>query len=298
MVLTQGFALDISDAMPLMQEFNVRCQPPWSDGELRHKLSDAAKVSCRKPRGWLLNGRMDLIPAPLRHHAPRPEKTPTLELGDRHSTDQEIRSLAYHRNLSIEGLLLAQNAGLLSFGKWKGIPTWFVMDSPASVAQARRMDGQKWEQIGAKAWTICGQGLGGWPVGASFIGNKPLVALCEGGPDLLAAFHFLFCEEKETMVAPVCMLGASHKIHNNALSLFRGKIVRLFLDCDRPGIQAGLKWARQLVSIGAAVDWVDLSGLRKSDHSKIKDLNDLTSIHADDFEARRNIWNLMEVSND
>ncbi len=42
--LTQGFGLSIEDALPLMQEWNQGCVPPWSDRELMHKLENAAEA--------------------------------------------------------------------------------------------------------------------------------------------------------------------------------------------------------------------------------------------------------------
>lgn len=45
----------------LLAEYNPRCQPPWSEKELRHKVEDSYKVETR--RGWLLdagrNGHRD-----------------------------------------------------------------------------------------------------------------------------------------------------------------------------------------------------------------------------------------------
>jgi hypothetical protein len=43
-VLVQGFGLSHQDAWPLLKEYNERCQPPWSDKELWHKLEDAEKA--------------------------------------------------------------------------------------------------------------------------------------------------------------------------------------------------------------------------------------------------------------
>ena len=40
-LLMIDFGLSIEDAMPLMQEWNDTCQPPWSDSELTHKLESA-----------------------------------------------------------------------------------------------------------------------------------------------------------------------------------------------------------------------------------------------------------------
>jgi hypothetical protein len=53
-VLLRGFALSPDEARPLMQEYNTRCLPPWSETELEHKIQDAATKS-RLPQGYLLN---------------------------------------------------------------------------------------------------------------------------------------------------------------------------------------------------------------------------------------------------
>jgi hypothetical protein len=39
----------------LQQHYNPRCQPPWSDGDLRHKCEDADTKPFDKARGYLLN---------------------------------------------------------------------------------------------------------------------------------------------------------------------------------------------------------------------------------------------------
>ena len=52
-ILVNGFALDRQDALSLFAEFNQRCQPPWSDREIEHKIDSAFKFDCE--RGWLVN---------------------------------------------------------------------------------------------------------------------------------------------------------------------------------------------------------------------------------------------------
>jgi hypothetical protein len=54
--LVRGFHLNPSDAMPFMHRYNHRCDPPWSDKELKHKLDSADKLNARsgKVRGYLL----------------------------------------------------------------------------------------------------------------------------------------------------------------------------------------------------------------------------------------------------
>lgn len=49
-----GFELDTETAYRLLcNEYNPRCQPPWTEKELRHKVSQAETKSTL-PRGWLL----------------------------------------------------------------------------------------------------------------------------------------------------------------------------------------------------------------------------------------------------
>jgi putative DNA primase/helicase len=58
--VTVGFDLSEDEAYNLLvTEYNPRCDPPWSEKELRHKVSSAAKNS-QKPRGWLLRTPRDV----------------------------------------------------------------------------------------------------------------------------------------------------------------------------------------------------------------------------------------------
>lgn len=58
-VLVHDFALPECDAWTLLNEFNAVCQPPWSEKELQHKLSEAQKLSqagqCERALGNLLD---------------------------------------------------------------------------------------------------------------------------------------------------------------------------------------------------------------------------------------------------
>lgn len=52
--LVEGFSLSGGDALEIMREYNARCDPPWSDHELEHKVRSAeGKVA--NP-GYLLKG--------------------------------------------------------------------------------------------------------------------------------------------------------------------------------------------------------------------------------------------------
>ncbi|MEO8429344.1 MAG: hypothetical protein ABI651_19810 [Verrucomicrobiota bacterium] len=61
-VLVWDFALSISEALPILHDYNARCSPPWSEAELIHKLQSAEKQPHTKPRGNLLGDK----PSPLR----------------------------------------------------------------------------------------------------------------------------------------------------------------------------------------------------------------------------------------
>ena len=211
----------------------------------------------------------------------------------------ELCFLAKLRNLSIEALTLATERGLLHFATMQDgdsrITAWIVTNQDRHNAQARRLDGFTWQSLRGtpKAKTLPGS-QAAWPIGICEAQSYPCVALVEGGPDLLAAFHFAQCEGMQDQVAPVAMLGASLSIPDDALPHFAGKRVRIFPHLDGAGQDAAVQWESQLTDAGAEVDCFAMTSIRKVDGSAVKDLNDLTSLHADDFEDDRDLWNLFD----
>ena len=162
-------------------------------------------------------------------------------------------------------------------------------DSSARVnAQARRMDGQKWEHIDAKAWTLPGA-WASWPIGISEAQPFPAIALCEGGPDLLAAHYLALWEQathhtkRDAQCSPVALLGASQRIHPDALPMFAGKRVRIFGHNDEAGREAVECWARELATVGADADAFSFAGLLQAGGQPVKDLNDSLSMDAASF---------------
>ncbi len=47
-VIVADFALGDDDAMHILREYSARCQPPWSEKELRHKLDQAKRARVRR----------------------------------------------------------------------------------------------------------------------------------------------------------------------------------------------------------------------------------------------------------
>jgi len=52
--MVRGFGLSDTDALALLVDWNARCEPPWSERELRDKLRRARRYG-REPIGGLLS---------------------------------------------------------------------------------------------------------------------------------------------------------------------------------------------------------------------------------------------------
>lgn len=286
------FGLAESEAWSLLCEWNrSHCQPPWQEAELRHKLTDAYRHTSPRPEFNAPRPASRSRPVSSASPAGKRPALPALRAG----TARELAALATLRGLAVEGIEVAQERGLLRFGDWRRQAAWFVLDGSSRVAQARRMDGQPWRKPDGsdfKAWTLPGS-AGAWPVGIGEAEDFAHLALVEGGPDLLAACQFLWCEDREHDCAPVAMLGGSAAIHADALPLFAGKRVRIFPHVDPTGDNAALRWAEQLTAAGAAVDAFNFAGLRRSDGAPVKDLCDFAALHPDDFESDRQLWAIL-----
>ena len=61
LALVYGFCLTEPDAWTILCEYNNRCEPPWSEKELRHKIASAHNPRRHsKPRGYLLGSTIAL----------------------------------------------------------------------------------------------------------------------------------------------------------------------------------------------------------------------------------------------
>ena len=202
-------------------------------------------------------------------------------------TQAEIGKVAMLRGLSAEGVAIAVERGLLFCADTEEGRTWVITDSRRLNAQARRMDGKPFEHIGGKkAWTLPGSEAA-WPIGLREASPFPAIALTEGGPDLLGAFHLAWCAGVEERIAAVAMMGASNRIPEDALRYFADKRVRIFPHRDKAGSDAGKLWAWQLIAAGVKADGFSFTGLMRADGVPIQDLNDFAHVHPDQWEAER-----------
>lgn len=205
-------------------------------------------------------------------------------------TDEQLAALSQLRGICVAGLEAAQDAGLLSFGILKGHLSWVLSDSSKRNYQARRLDGLPWLHIGdKKAWTLSGS-QAAWPIGILESSPFKTILLCEGGPDLLAAFHFTTVT-KRIDLRPVGLLGAGLRIHAEALIYFAGKHVRIFphIDERRQGYHAAARWQIQLEKVDATVDAFSFADLKTSSAVSVKDLNDCVRMDQQAI-AELNLW--------
>jgi len=205
----------------------------------------------------------------------------------REGTLNQLRELSTRRGFAMEALELAHRRGFLWFTALWGYPAWCVSDGRREQFEFRRLDGQNWPAYGQlKERKSHAYGSKRWPLGVLECLPFPKVAMVEGAPDLLAAFHFILIEGKEQIVAPVAVLGASnHQLAQPSLAHLAGKHVCIFPHVDKHGHEGALAWARQLKAAGAArVTAFDLSGLVKVDGAQGKDLADVCQINADCLE--------------
>lgn len=214
----------------------------------------------------------------------RPSPPPSVEMPPlREGTPGELAALSELRGIPIEGLRLAQVAGILRFGAFSGHKAWFVTDTGHRVAQARRMDGENF-RAGTKAMTLKGA-CAAWPITPKNSADKPCFAFCEGGPDLLSAYALMWAEDREADCTAVCMLGANAQIHPAAIPLFAGKRIRVYPHVDEPGKAAARKWAIDLRRAGAVVDAYSFDGLKQATGETVGDLNDFLRLDCDDWES-------------
>ncbi len=209
-------------------------------------------------------------------------------------TRAELRRLAALRFVSVEACEAAAGRKQLFCATWNGARCWIITDRARRNAQLRRLDGDAFrrrDNEAVKALTVRGSSAS-WPVGAADAGDADRVIFCEGGGDFLAAYHFALVEATLHAVQPVAMLGAAQRIEPEALARFVGKRVRIFPHLDGSGAGAALRWEAQLRNARIAAHCYDLAGLTCDDGAPVQDLNDLTRISANDFEANRELWTL------
>jgi hypothetical protein len=211
--------------------------------------------------------------------------------------NEDLAQLEELRSISAEALQVAADRGLLHITKKQGHRAWLIADQTGELYIMRRLDGKAWNQ-GQKSLYGAG-GRTNWPIGILESEHYPAIALCEGGPDFLAAFGHAWASSVEHLVAPVCMGAAGSVIAKDALKYFKGKRVRTFIHDDEAGDQAYERWKAQLEDIASKVDGYEFSGLVKTNGEPVTDLNDLLLIDANSWtDNQQVVESIMDFANE
>lgn len=224
--------------------------------------------------------------------APVKPKSPFAWPGLQRGTASDFRLLAQLRDVSADSLKMMSERGLLRFATFDGERAWVAVDPSLKNAQARLLSGERWHWIDSMTRSPNNESgaVHGWPIGITAAASFGAVALVEGVPDFISVLHHAECNGVESRIAPVMLPGAGVRIVDDALPLFAGKRVRVFVHDDGgKGAGAFAAWCGQLLSDGAVVDGFSFDGLFQSDGRPVKDLNDLCRIGADSWEEHRNV---------
>jgi hypothetical protein len=225
-----------------------------------------------------------------RPHAttPRPPETPFAWPELERGTASDFRQLTRLRDVDADGLKILSSRGLLRFANFDEERAWLAVDPSLKNAQARLLSGEKWHGIDcmSRSPNRDSGAVHGWPIGITAAASFSAIALVEGMPDFISVLHHAGCHGLESLIAPVMIPGAGVRIVEDALPLFAGKRVRVFVHNDGgAGASAFALWSGQLCGAGAVVDGFSFDGLVQSNGEPVKDLNDLCRIGADSWET-------------
>jgi len=264
----------------------VKCATAGTDAEaIRRVLELAGGITspvALAPR----HGPAKPVPAPYDGLAGLNLQPPTLG---------EVLALAELRDWpTFAGLELAARRGLLRFSdvKHRGEThrAWIFTDDARHSAQARRLDGKGWQfTFGPKKSKSLRTDPDAPPGLADVVAhNRPVVLICEGEADGLAALLLAWAGDIADKVGVVCLPGASKRLPLAVLEKLRGRRCRIIRQADKadengvkPSHKAALAWAESIHADGIAVDIANLDGRTRADGQPSKDLADLCRRPAD-----------------
>jgi hypothetical protein len=258
-VLTRGFAMPESDALPLLLAWNqTHCQPPWSEADIRLKLRSA--VTSTRPLGYLLNDKETLmIPCASDSSLDNEKKArqrqawPTF----RAPTLAEIETISHLRHLPGSALRIVAEAGLLRVGHYDHTTCFLLTEG--SFAQARRLDGLPLpiRDGVSKAKNLPGS-VGAF-IGGSLLNQSSNLLLVEGCIGLLEALGCIALADAQGWTA-IAATSASSRFHRapDLLARLKGRRVLIVPDADKAGHEAAATWLADLENAGALPDAIEL----------------------------------------
>lgn len=201
-----------------------------------------------------------------------PEPWPNIGLAD----GGTLTRLAKLRGLSVQAMANAQLYGYLRFGWRYGHQCYVLLDERESFAQYRRMDGGMFHH-GQKSDNLARRKTR--PIGLRHLGGKEVpVFLTEGTVGYLELLELLHRADMSHCTAALTLPSAASSIPSDVLPTLAGRRVRIIGDTGRAGEQAASRWVRELQSVGANVDCVDLSRVPELVRVPKADLGDLLKL--------------------
>jgi hypothetical protein len=264
--LVKGFSLSEDEALPLLEEWNATCDPPWREADLRHKLRSAATTS-EKPEGYLLANDRDAPRRPYTPPTPTPSRDreaeeraakrqnwPTFEA----PTPEEIKRIATLRKLPThEGVKLLARNNHIKVAACGGHHCYVITEG--KFAQARRLDGGLFTMPDGrelKARNLSGSE--GAFIGRHLIGAGP-VLMVEGVVGLVeAATAVVLAGQTHWGILAATSAGSRFSRDPKFLERLRGRRVRMVVDADDAGQAGAASWLGSLESVGAIVDTAPL----------------------------------------
>jgi hypothetical protein len=194
----------------------------------------------------------------------------------------EVLALAELRHWpTFAGLELAARRGLLRMAdvrhRGETHRAWIFTDDARHSAQARRLDGEPWPGDGHTFKSKTLRTDPDAPPGLADVvaHNRPVVLICEGEADALAALLLAWAGDIADKVGVICLAGASKPLPPAVLEKLRGRRCRVLRQTDPAGHKAALAWAESIHADGIAVDLANLDGRTRADGQPAKDLADL-----------------------
>jgi hypothetical protein len=256
--------------------------------EATHCDSRQALIDLLAMAGGNAIGFSTIVKAPSRHEDRKPQHHPSLQA----PTVDELQAISNLRSIKVTALQLAVDRGFLFTATLTNARAFILTDRTRKSYLARKMDGSNWEHIGCKAYTLSGS-QASWPIGIVESEKYPAIAITEGVPDFLSAFHLVVAFGAGGVVAPICISGASVTIPEEALPYLWGKRIRIFAHADQAGQAAAARWTEQLEDMVKKVGLFSFEGMRQTDGHPVKDLNDLLKISTESYrensQAVRNV---------
>jgi P4 family phage/plasmid primase-like protien len=149
-----GFNLTEQEAFRLLWDhYNPRCEPPWSEGDLRHKVEDAYAKETR--RGWLLEGKPDRGKAGGAQPSANGPGPATSANGDDHSIDADLAWFPQTDTGNAERMIRRHGQNIRHCHPWKKSLVWDGRRwAPDDIAAVRRMAKATARKILAEASTV------------------------------------------------------------------------------------------------------------------------------------------------